>query len=697
MLDPVSSNTSLHQSPPSFWRPLLAFLAVTVLIGSAGCFAFQENKRAIKQEHQQELAAIADLKVDQISRWLAERKNDGEDVAHSLFLTNELENWLVRGGPADSAKVELLARLKSRERNSDYAAVLVLDAKGRTRLSTAGDDPAAPYEVALALDAMRTGRVSLSDFHWHRQAVEMDLIVPLIVQPRRVIGAVYFRIDPQRFLFPLIQKWPTPSPSAETLIVYREGGNVLYVNPPRHPKDGIRYGPLSQRFPLNAPNLPEAMALRGQEGLVEGRDYRGVSVVAALHSIPGTPWHMVSKMDTREMYARVNHLFLLVSALAATFVLVTGTVIALWWRGQRTRYLYLQEHYQRGVERQALMQHFDYLSKHANDIIMLADETGQIIEANDRAIEVYGYTREELLQRRIHDFHPAQADRTRLDRQMRQLKELGELRFETVNQRKDGTTFPVEVSARLIQVEGNRYLQAIIRDITARRQAEQELRTSRERLRELTAFLESVREEERARVAREVHDELGQILTALKLNIGWLNAKLDQQDHPLAAKAAALCEIADNAIASARTVAANLRPKMLDDLGLAAAIEWQAEEFQKLTGIRCTVDIPDEDSAIDGSRASAVFRILQESLTNVARHTQATEVDIVLKVRRGMLLLRVRDNGKGFDPAATRARKSFGLLGMTERALMLKGRAKIRSTPGTGTEVSVLIPVVPPG
>jgi signal transduction histidine kinase len=278
---------------------------------------------------------------------------------------------------------------------------------------------------------------------------------------------------------------------------------------------------------------------------------------------------------------------------------------------------------------------------------------------------------------------------------MRRLGERGELRFETVNQRKDGTTFPVEVSSRLIQVEGNQYLQAVVRDITQRKEAEQEVRESRQQLRELTAFLESVREEERTRVAREVHDELGQILTALKLNVGWLSAKLEEQGHPLAEKATALAGIADEAIASARTVAASLRPKMLDDLGLAAAIEWQAGEFEKRTGISCTVHLDHEEPALDGNRASAVFRILQESLTNVARHAAATEVNIALKLRRNMLLLRVQDNGQGFDPAETRKRKSFGLLGMTERALMLKGKAKVRTAPGKGTEVSVLVPLLP--
>lgn len=201
-------------------------------------------------------------------------------------------------------------------------------------------------------------------------------------------------------------------------------------------------------------------------------------------------------------------------------------------------------------------------------------------------------------------------------------------------------------------------------------------------------------EDERCRVAREVHDELGQILSALKLNIGWLNTKLTEIRSPLAEKTAAIGGIVDKSIDSVRTIAARLRPQMLDQLGLAAAVEWQVQEFAEQTGIRCDLKMPDEDLAPNIAQSTVIFRILQEALTNVLRHAGATAVKVTLKTRDHLLFLSVSDNGKGFDSIGKA--QSLGLLGMTERALMAGGKARIKSREGHGTKVSACIPLAHP-
>ena len=222
-----------------------------------------------------------------------------------------------------------------------------------------------------------------------------------------------------------------------------------------------------------------------------------------------------------------------------------------------------------------------------------------------------------------------------------------------------------------------------------------ELALSQEQLRALTTHLESVREEERARIAREVHDELGQALTALNMDLAWLRKRLPSAAAlaPLREKAAAMSALIAETIDSVRKIASALRPSMLDQLGLAAAIEWQAAEFQQRSGIACRLLMDPQDIVLDRQLSIALFRILQEALTNVVRHAAATQVVITLDKTDTEVRLAVEDNGKGITEDVQTAPGSFGILGMRERALALGGALQIGSKDGTGTTVSVWVPL----
>lgn len=241
------------------------------------------------------------------------------------------------------------------------------------------------------------------------------------------------------------------------------------------------------------------------------------------------------------------------------------------------------------------------------------------------------------------------------------------------------------------------FLQGILDDISERKHVEEELKSSREQLRELAAHLQSVREEERTWIAREIHDELGQALTGLKMDLAWLDKRLRQgigeaSTVALSEKLRSMTRLVDATIQTVRRIATALRPGILDDLGLMAAIEWLVVEFQERTKIRCNLHLPSEDVSVDPERASAVFRILQEILTNVARHAQASRVEIHLIHDGAILFLDVLDNGKGITREEIGNTKSLGLLGMRERALILGGQFQISGTPGKGTRVMVRIP-----
>jgi signal transduction histidine kinase len=229
-------------------------------------------------------------------------------------------------------------------------------------------------------------------------------------------------------------------------------------------------------------------------------------------------------------------------------------------------------------------------------------------------------------------------------------------------------------------------------EIAEREKAEEQLRHTLEQLRALAARLQFVREEERMRIAREIHDELGQACTALKMDIALL-ARKGKTALQIRSKAESAMRLIDNLIQSMRRMASELRPSTLDDLGLVAALEWQAQEYETHTEIRCHVELPTHPLVLDSNRSTAIFRIFQEALTNIARHAKATRVDASLKTVDQNLVLQVRDNGTGYDSKQLKIGRSLGLVGMRERALLLDGQFIIEGTPGKGTTVTVRIPV----
>ena len=240
-------------------------------------------------------------------------------------------------------------------------------------------------------------------------------------------------------------------------------------------------------------------------------------------------------------------------------------------------------------------------------------------------------------------------------------------------------------------VELHRKGAELAREIAERSAAEQRARESEEKLRELAGHLISVREEERAHIAREIHDELGQVLTGLKMDVASLARQL--RDDSLLERTESMCRLVDSTIHTVRRISTRLRPEVLDEMGLVAALNWQAVEFQKRTGIRCRTNLPTETETFADDLSTTTFRIFQEILTNVARHARATRIDVVLSRPEGRLLLEVNDNGIGIAEREANSRQSLGLFGMQERALRLGGTVAISGARGQGTRVTVAIPV----
>jgi PAS domain S-box-containing protein len=317
---------------------------------------------------------------------------------------------------------------------------------------------------------------------------------------------------------------------------------------------------------------------------------------------------------------------------------------------------------------------------------------GHVRYANLAAERILGYPRHSLVERPLTDFDPS----LHLDRWMTlwnnaRASEQVAQSHESHCLRADGSRLPVDLTLSFLRAQQAEYLVVYLSDISERRRTVAALQQSEAQLRELSAHLESVREEEKARIAREVHDELGQVLTVLKLETSMCELAYGGLDPGLQARLDSMKRLIAQQFQLVRDVATALRPPILD-AGIGSAIEWQARRFEARTQIPCLVRVPDELPALSDAKAIGLFRILQEALTNVMRHAQAHTVHISLARYGERLCLTVSDDGVGFRLDQVLS-ASFGLVGMRERVLMLGGSLELDSEPGAGTSLSVQVPL----
>jgi len=318
----------------------------------------------------------------------------------------------------------------------------------------------------------------------------------------------------------------------------------------------------------------------------------------------------------------------------------------------------------------------------------------RITKVNEAMRQQYGATGDQLLGLTPADFYSHDLASGRAH--WRNFFDAGRLHIETDERKLDGT--PIRIEGDYICLYDDQARIAghfgVQRDVTTRRQAEEDQRLSEEQLRELAKRLQEVREQERRRIAIEIHDRLGQALTGMKLDLAWLERRLPADDVTHQRAQGILTQV-DGAIESVKRLAAELRPAVLDTLGLRAAIEWQAAEFRERTGVPCHLELPPAEPAIDEQRSTALFRVLQEALTNVARHAGARRVDIRLASEDGQVVLEVSDDGKGIGDRQTTGPRSLGIAGMRERVAACGGRLRLATRQPGGTVLEARVPAGP--
>ena len=335
----------------------------------------------------------------------------------------------------------------------------------------------------------------------------------------------------------------------------------------------------------------------------------------------------------------------------------------------------------------------------AMDAIITVDEQQRIVQFNAAAERVFLWPRAAVIGRALEMLIPQrfhQAHKGHIERFATTAVTSRGMGAQTVlyGVRADGAEFPIEASISQHVESDKQLFTAILRDVTARVRSEEALRESQQEIQSLALAASQAREQEKRRIARELHDELGQSLTALKMDVGSLHAILAGSSEPLARKLDSMQQLLDSTVAAARRISSDLRPMMLDDLGLTAAADWLVQNFTTRTGVPCELILAAEaDLDLPDPYSTAVFRVLQESLTNVSKHAAATQVEVTIERAGDDVTLTVHDNGCGMAPGSLAKAGSFGLTGVRERAYLLGGTLRIDSVPGDGTLVEFRIPL----
>jgi PAS domain S-box-containing protein len=465
-----------RQKPPAPWTLLALFFAIAVSAFILSLAYYNYQKKSLLAEKQLELSAISYLKIRQITQWRLERIGDGRFLGENQILIRKFSDLLKK--PASTQlSYDVQQSLKSLTEDYDYKSVLLSDTTGTVRFSYPVQDTlVGDHLIPMFAGIIKERKVLLTDLHKanHANYVHLDLLIPLISHSQKdstVVGLLALRIDPQKMFFPLIQSWPTTSKSAETLLLRRDGEEIVYLNELRHMKNTG----LILKKPASTEKLPAALALQGIIGTIDGVDYRNVPVVAAMNKIPGTPWYIVAKMDRDEILSALTDQFKMIIIILILVIITAGSVLGLMIRNERVKFY--REKYETEVARLALIKHFDYILKFANDLILLIDDDLKIVEVNDRALEYYQYTRDEFIGMRLEKLRAPESIEQFFE-DLNMVSEDKSATFETVHMRKDKTTFPIEISSRIVNIEGSKYYQSIGRDITERKRVENILRES---------------------------------------------------------------------------------------------------------------------------------------------------------------------------------------------------------------------------
>ncbi len=457
-------------SPKGRNRYLVVLIAVAIvvsLVGVALAYVYYDGQRTyIQSQVQANLSSVASLKVDEIVRWRTTALAHAEYMHVRTIGRTDVPLWLAGSDPGAAERIRQLLEDNAKYRGFDRV-VLYEPITGR---SVASDGTTATaHDVAAAKAALEASSAAIQQPYREGSGVYIDVTTPMTYADGTRV-ALLMRMDLRAFLYPLIQSWPVPSATAETLLVRRDGDYVVYLNDLRFMEDAA----LRQRYPMSESALPAVKAVMGQRGVTTGIDYRGRAVLAALEGIEGSDWALVAKMDESEVYGPIQQAGVLALAGVTALLLIFGAGIVAAWRIQVAGTL---------RDRALLAERYAFLSRNSNDVVILLDAGLRITEVNERAVERYGYGRDELLGMPLAQLR-SPATRITVEEEFELLRESGGSRlYETEHVRKDGSVVPVEVSARVQDDAGTITFVETVRDVSERKAAEAARRELEEKYR----------------------------------------------------------------------------------------------------------------------------------------------------------------------------------------------------------------------
>jgi len=451
------------------WAIFAAALLGILLLGRI--YANQQRSDIVERKGR-ELSAVRDLKIDQIVEWRAGLMNDGRTLAEDPALGDEFARWLAAPSNADAVS-DLQAWMAVLKSVRGYSGAIIITTDGSNWLATERDARPTAFELAMVRRAAASGETTLTDiFLGGDGRPRLDVVAPLRSPDGSVPAVALLHHDPSRYLFPLLQRWPSPSASSETLLVRAEGGSILFLN-------NLRFGDRTAlRLRIDRSAYPRLLAVQAMEGparTTEGIDYRGTQVFGAVGRVDDTDWYLVAKVDESEALAGVAEVQAGIVLVAVGLLCLVGLALALVWR-QRTSEYY-REQLESERAKALLAEQYSYLTRFANDAIILADEDLRVLQANERAVSLYGYPSDTLLAMTLDDLIAPDDEGER--RSAAELLLAGTTDLIALHQRRaDGTTFDAEMSARTIVTDEETVYLTITRDVTERNLAEQALRES---------------------------------------------------------------------------------------------------------------------------------------------------------------------------------------------------------------------------